>query len=136
MAVANFKIPFAWDLNRPKFDGETTSSLRNFLRNTEAVCTSGGITDEQKQKEKLLEYLDHAELREQWERLPSFAADKTYSNWKKEILQLYPEIEDMTLGSVSKLKEICQQNCPIGREEIGKLRRFTMAFTNEAEKLL
>jgi hypothetical protein len=97
---------------------------------------SGGIMDEQKQKEKLLEYLDHAELREQWERLPVFAADKTYSDWKKEILQLYPEIEDMTLGSVSKLKEICQQNCPIGQEEIGKLCRFTMAFTNEAEKLL
>ncbi|KAJ7698154.1 hypothetical protein B0H14DRAFT_3529067 [Mycena olivaceomarginata] len=35
--VQGFKKPTAWDSNHPKFDGETASSLKLFLRNTEQV---------------------------------------------------------------------------------------------------
>jgi hypothetical protein len=57
-SVLGFKIPTAWDSNRPKFDGETASSLKLFLRNTEQVCDSGGITSKQEQKKLLLNYLN------------------------------------------------------------------------------
>ncbi|KAF7348909.1 hypothetical protein MVEN_01411200 [Mycena venus] len=134
--VAGFKIPAAWDQNRPKFDGNTVNSLRIFLRNCETVFSAGGITDEQEKKKKLLEYLDHIDTREQWEKLPTFDAGNTFESWKTAILRLYPEIEDMASGSLTKLEEICRENRPISRSELGKLRRFAMAFTNEAEKLL
>jgi hypothetical protein len=135
-AVAGFKIPAAWDQNRPKFDGETINSLRIFIRNCETVFTSGGITDEQEKKNKLLEYLDHVDIREQWQKLPKFPAPHLFTLWKEEILTLYPEIEDMNQGSLQKLTVICDSNRPISRSELGKLRRFAVAFTNEAEKLL
>ncbi|KAJ7095592.1 hypothetical protein C8R44DRAFT_890006 [Mycena epipterygia] len=134
--AASFKIPASYDQNRPKFDGETASSLKVFLRDCEAVCANGGITDEEKMKERLLDYLDHMDIREQWERLPSFENGKSFANWKKEILRLYPEIEDMDLGSLGRLSEICRRNQVITRAELGKLRRFTSAFTTEAQKLL
>ncbi|KAF7358462.1 hypothetical protein MVEN_00896700 [Mycena venus] len=134
--VAGFKIPAAWDQNRLKFDGNTVNSLRIFLRNCETVFSAGGITDEQEKKKKLLEYLDHIDTREQWEKLPTFDAGNTFESWKTAILRLYPEIEDMASGSLTKLEEICRENRPISRSELGKLRRFAMAFTNEAEKLL
>ncbi len=133
--VSGFKIPAAWDQNRPKFDGENANSLRNFIRNCESIFTQGNITGEQEKKEKLLEYVDHNDIREQWERLPTFAAPATFVAWKAEILQLYPEIEDMAQGSLQKLMGICAASRPISRSELGKLRRFSAAFENEAGKL-
>ncbi|KAF8131331.1 hypothetical protein K438DRAFT_2113697 [Mycena galopus ATCC 62051] len=51
-------------------------------------------------------------------------------------MQLYPEVEDMAQGSLDKLFDICRLNRPIHRSELGKLRRFSLAYQNEAEKLL
>ncbi len=135
-SVSGFKIPAAWDQNRPKFDGETANSLRNFLRHCEIIFTSGSITDEQEKKEKLLEYVDHSDIREQWEKLRTFKDPITFAKWKEEIVELFPEIEDMAQGSLSKLNNICQNSTPISRDELGKLRRFSLAFENEAEKLM
>lgn len=134
--VAGFKVPSSYDQNRPKFDGSTPNSLKLFIRNTETICKNGGITTDQARKEKLLEYLDHMDINEQWQRLPGFDKAKKYDEWKEEILELYPEIEDMTFGSMEKLQEICRQNQYIKQTELGKLRRFSLAFRNEAEKLM
>jgi hypothetical protein len=90
-----------------------------------------GISDEQSRK-----HLDHVDTKEQWEKLLTFAAGNTFEGWKTAIRRLYPEIEDMASGSLSKPKEICHENRPISRSELGKLRRFAIALTNEAEKLL
>jgi hypothetical protein len=135
--VQGFKIPTAWDSNRPKFDGETASSLKLFLRNTEQVCDSGGITSEQEQKKLLLNYLDDSDIREQWQSLSMFAEAEgsTYKKWRKQILRLYPEVEDQEVGSIQKLQDICASARPISRPELGKLRRFRLAFETEAEKL-
>ena len=135
-SIAGFKIPTPWDQNRPKFDGENVNSLRLFLRNCETIFTSGGITNDQEKKDKLLEYLDNVDIREQWQELSKYSIPATFNQWKEHILQLYPEIEDMASGSLQKLVVICSSNRPITRTELGKLRRFTIAFTNEAEKLL
>lgn len=134
--VSGFKIPAAWDQNRPKFDGETANSLRNFLRHCEIIFTSGSITDEQEKKEKLLEYVDQSDIREQWEKLGTYKAPAAFDKWKDEILELFPEIEDMAQGSLQKPNIICQNSTPISRDELGKLRRFSLAFGNEAEKLM
>ncbi|KAF8169299.1 hypothetical protein K438DRAFT_1983355 [Mycena galopus ATCC 62051] len=136
VSVASFKVPTAYDNNRPKFDGSTLDSLRLFFKNTELICKNGGITGEQEQKLKLLEYMDSLDMGEQWQKLPAFAVTKTYLEWKKEILDLYPEIEDMMFGSMKKLVEICQAARFISQSDLGKLRRFSLAFTNEAEKLM
>ena len=121
-AVAGFGIPAAWDQNCPKFDGENANSLRIFHRNCESIFACGGITDEQQKKEKLLEYLDHVDIREQWQNLDMFQTGNTYGQWKDEILQLYPEIEDMAHGSLQKLMEICGQARSIFHAELGRLR--------------
>ncbi|KAF8146188.1 hypothetical protein K438DRAFT_1781230 [Mycena galopus ATCC 62051] len=39
-------------------------------------------------------------------------------------------------GSMKKLVEICQAARFISQSDLGKLRRFSLAFTNEAEKLM
>ncbi|KAJ7691638.1 hypothetical protein B0H14DRAFT_2420041 [Mycena olivaceomarginata] len=45
-SVQGFKIPTAWDSNRPKFDGETASSLKLFLRKgVEDLQRSTGTKD-------------------------------------------------------------------------------------------
>lgn len=133
--ASTFKVPASYDQNRPRFDGETASSLKAFLRDCEAVCKNGKITDEDAMKGKLLDYVDSMDIREMWETLPSFKATMKFADWKEEILRLYPEVEDMDLGSLGRLAEVCKRNRLISRAELGKLRRFIIAFTTEAEKL-
>ncbi|KAJ7193097.1 hypothetical protein B0H12DRAFT_1231098 [Mycena haematopus] len=135
-SVAGFKVPAAWDNNRPKFEGESVNSLKNFLRNCETIFKNGGVNDAQDKKDKLLEYVDDVDIREQWQGLATYKTGSTFDQWKEAILQLYPEIEDMAHGSLQKLTRICAANRPITRLELGKLRRFAAAFTTEAEKLL
>jgi hypothetical protein len=101
------------------------------------VCDSGGIDGEQEQKKLLLNYLDDSNIREQWQSLSMFAEAEglTYKKWRKQILRLYPEVDDQEVGSIQKLQDICVSARPISRPELGKLRHFRLAFETEAEKL-
>jgi hypothetical protein len=134
--VQGFKIPTAWNSNHPKFNGETASSLKLFLRNTEQVCDSGGITGEQEQKNLLLNYLNDSDIREQWQSLSMFveAEGSMYKKWWKQILRLYPKVEDQ-VGSIQKLQDICVGARPISRSKLGKLCCFKLVFETEVEKL-
>ncbi|KAF8164483.1 hypothetical protein K438DRAFT_1775460 [Mycena galopus ATCC 62051] len=99
------------------------------------LCVLGaGISDEQSKKLNCWNTLTMLIQRSSGRN--TFAAGNTLEGWKTAILRLYAEIEDMASGSLSKLKEICRENRPISRSELGKLRRFAIALTNEAEKLL
>jgi hypothetical protein len=132
--VANFRIPVPWDNNSPTFDGQSTSALRRFLRHMGTIITVGGITDETEKKEKSLEYISNQDVVEQWERLPSYTTG-SYEDWVKEIEELFLELEDAKVGSRENLDKICEEYQDISVMEPGLVRRFSLAFTNEAEKL-
>ena len=66
--------------------------------------------NDQEQKDKLLEYLDNVDIREQWQELSKYGIPATFNQWKDQVLQLYPEIEDMASGSLQKLVAVCSSN--------------------------
>jgi hypothetical protein len=132
--IANFRIPVSWDKNSPTFYGKCASALRRFLHHMGTIITVGGITNEAEKKDKSLEYISNQDIVEQWERLPSYTTG-SYEDWVKEIEELFPELEDAKAGSREKLDKICEEYQDISVTEPGLVQHFSLAFTNEAEKL-
>lgn len=135
VSVASFRVPVPWDQHGPKFDGKTPSKLRSFLRNVQTICEKGKIVGEQERKNLVLDYLTDEETREQWERLHHYKTG-TYDAWVREIEELFPELEDARVGTLARLKKICAENRGIEPSELGALRRFSVSFSNEADKLM
>ena len=133
--VASFKIPVPWDRSSPKFDGKTASSLKRFLRNVKTINDQGGIVDDKDKKEKTLEYLENDDILEQWMRLDAYKTG-TFAKWLEEIEELFPELEDAKVGSLNKMNKLCADNQDVSVSDLGAVRRFSIAFANEAEKLL
>lgn len=133
--VAGFRVPNPWDNNSPKFDGKTASSLKRFLRHCASIVDQGQITDIDDQKAKLLDYVHDDDVRDQFEKLDTYQTG-TFEEWCKEIEKLYPEIEDMGIGSLEKLSKICLKAKGLAQNDLGAIRRFSVSFTSEAEKLL
>jgi hypothetical protein len=135
VGVANFRIPNPWDKSSPSFDGETASSLRKFIRNLRNIFTQGGIATDAAKKAKTLEYLQEDDVIEQWERLPTYTSG-TFDEWVAEIEGFFPELEDAKVGSLKKMRRICSEHQDVPVNDLGAVRRFSIAFVNEADKLL
>lgn len=133
--ASTFKIPWGWERNAPRFDGKTADNLQRFLRFCKTIITEGQITDADEQRRTLLDYIVEQDIREQFKLLPSYESG-TFEEWCDEIETLYPEIEDREIGSLEKLFKICETTKGITQQDLGAIRRFSMAFSNEAEKLL
>ena len=133
--AAAFKVPWGWDRNAPRFDGKTADNLQRFLRFCKTIVSEAKITDADEQRRTLLDYIEEQDIREQFKLLPSYQGG-TFEEWCAEIETLYPEIEDREIGSLEKLFKICETAKGITQQDLGAVRRFSMAFSNEAEKLL
>jgi hypothetical protein len=131
-----FKQPAPWDKNSPSFDGKTASSLKRFIRHCTTIVKSAGITDVAEQKTTLLDYIFDDFVRQQFEKLSSYTTG-SFEKWCEDIERLYPEIEDMGAGSLEVLAKICTDaRKGLTQTNLGAVRRFSVSFTNEAEKLL
>ena len=135
MANNHFKIPSPWDKNCPSFDGKSASSLQRFIRHCKMIIDQGGITDVKEQKVKFTDYVHDDDIREQWETLDHYKSG-TLDEWVTSIEALYPEILDITSGSLEKLLRICGDNAGLERHQEGEVKRFSVAFLNEATKLM
>ncbi|KAJ6456031.1 hypothetical protein C8R47DRAFT_1082547 [Mycena vitilis] len=134
-SVAGFRVPQAWESSSPKFDGKSPLLLRRFLRNVQTICEKGKVTADQEKKDLVLSYLTDEETHEQWQRLHHYKTG-AFSAWIEEIEELFPELEDAKVGTLSRLKKICSEYQGIKPSELGLVRRFSVSFSNEADKLL
>lgn len=132
--AANFKIPVPWDRNSPHFDGKSASSLKRFIRHCKMIIEQAGITDNDLQKNRISDYINDDDVREQLENLPAHATG-TLDEWIAEMEELYPEIQDFGVGSLEKLRKICAANQGLERSQQGEVKRYGASFLNEANKL-
>ncbi|KAJ7734118.1 hypothetical protein B0H16DRAFT_1731952 [Mycena metata] len=132
--VASFKVPRPWESNVPKFNTEDKEDLQDFIEQVDDIIALAQVTDEDEKKKLLTSYLP-ARKRETWRGLPEYAAGVSYSNFKKAVLKVYPEVQEDLDGTLEELEKLCQENRGIRRTEEGKLTRFGMRFRALVKKL-
>jgi hypothetical protein len=132
--VASFKVPRAWESNVPKFTTEDEDDLRDFIEQVDDIIALAQITDDDEKKKLLTGYLP-AKKREIWRALSEYAAGTTYANFKKAVLDAYPEMKEDLDGTLEELEKLCAENRNIKRAEEGRLKRFGMRFRSLVKKL-
>ncbi|KAJ7017453.1 hypothetical protein C8F04DRAFT_1279443 [Mycena alexandri] len=132
--VASFKVPRPWESNVPKFTTEDKDDLRDFIEQVDDIIALAQITDEQDKKKLLTSYLP-ARKRETWRELPEYATGVSYTDFKKAVLKVYPEVQEDLDGTLEDLEKLCAENRNIRRTEEGKLTRFGMRFRALVKKL-
>ncbi|KAJ6452929.1 hypothetical protein C8R45DRAFT_1112711 [Mycena sanguinolenta] len=132
--VASFKVPRAWEANVPKFTTEDKDDLRDFIEQVDDIIALAQITDDDEKKKLLTSHLP-ARKRDSWRELPEYATGTSYTDFKKAVLKVYPEVREDLNGTLEELERLCTENRSIRRTEEGKLTRFGMRFKALVKKL-
>ncbi|KAJ7447838.1 hypothetical protein FB451DRAFT_1411702 [Mycena latifolia] len=103
--VASFKVPRPWESNVPKFTTEDKDDLRDFIEQVNDIIELAQITDDDEQKRLLTSYLP-VRKRETWRGLPEYATGVSYTDFKKAVLKVYPEVQEDLDGTLEELEEL------------------------------
>nr|GAT48964.1 predicted protein [Mycena chlorophos] len=123
-----FRIPWAWERNRPRFEGDSVEELVDFL---EMVDT---IIDEQGRKHLLTSYLPVSK-RTLWRSLETYTPPHSYTEFVAEVQGIYPELAERENGTIAELEELCRENNGLDGTNEGRLRRFGWVFGMLVQKL-
>lgn len=118
----------------PKFSSKRPQELRRFVRWMEDLWREAGIEDEQDKKESLGKYADQ-ESEEEWRALESFSSGNTWEDFKKELIENYPEAAEAERGTPARIKQICRDTKDIRLGDLAALYAFRRQFITEAKKL-
>ena len=100
-------LPARGERNAPKFDPEFEEQLPTFFDEFESAATKAAITDDNAtMKKEVLRYVD-GKTNRFWRSLSSFSApDKTWSDFKTEVLGYYPDAERVSEATLDQLKKV------------------------------
>jgi hypothetical protein len=128
------KIPESYEKNAPRFDDENPDELPQFLEYVERMMELEETADAEKNA-FVCRYTSR-KTREEWKRFETY--DKSYKEFKKEILENYPSSVDRAKGSMLKLRRILSEfpDGDISMSDQDELMKLTRQMNSEASKLM
>ena len=132
MTGKNMVIPGSRDA--PKFSSSKPKELRRFIRQLEDLWKEAEITDDNDKKQSLGKYADQ-ESEEEWKALETFDDKYTWEEYKKELLNNYPEASAAERGTPARIRQIVRDADNIELGDTIKLYTYRRAFLSEANKL-
>lgn len=139
MSQQNMPIPGSRDT--PKFDENEPTELLRFIDRMEDLFQKHltvVLSDEDKKK-AIGKYMS-ARTEAEWKVLPSFSdQNKSWSDFKKEVITSYPEAFNLQRGTIATLDKICNEyrgSARVSVTELTELAALVCKFRAEATKLL
>lgn len=96
--------------------------------------TEAGVTADDDKKEALGKYTDQ-QTEEEWAALATYDTG-TWEDFKKEIVNNYPEAKYAEEGTIAQLNEICKDHRRLSLGDTSELASLKRQFQTEAKKLL
>ncbi|KAF9076079.1 hypothetical protein BDP27DRAFT_1149003, partial [Rhodocollybia butyracea] len=129
-------LPSRNKLKAPKWDSQNEEQLPTFFEEYETVAVDAGIVDDDEQmKKEVLCYVDTLTMRF-WHTLDTFAGnDKTWDEFKSEILSNYPGAEKLPEATTEDLKKIVRKYAKEGISNMQLLAQYHREFTTTAKSL-
>jgi hypothetical protein len=118
----------------PRFSSKRPDELRRFLREMEDLFKEAGIDDDEEKKESIGKYTDQSS-EDQWKSLEMFHRGNSWNDFKKELLENYPEAAEAERGTPARIKQICRDARGIELGDLSALLAFRRVFITEAKKL-
>ena len=118
----------------PRFSSKRPQELRRFLRWMEDLWKGAGIEDDQEKKESLGKYADQ-DSEEEWKALENYPPDFSWEDYRKELIENYPEAAEAERGTPARMRQICRETRDIRLGDLPVLYSFRRQFMAEAKKL-
>ena len=118
----------------PRFSSRRPQELRRFLRWMEDLYKEAQITDDEEKKDLLGKYADQ-ESEEEWKGLENFPTGNSWEDYKKELIENYPEAAEAERGTPARIRQICRDTKDIRMGDLTTLYSFRRQFMAEAKKL-
>jgi hypothetical protein len=130
----NKQMVVPWTRDAPKFLSTRPRELRRFIRQLEDLWREARVEADQEKKESLGKYADQ-ESEEEWKALETYGDGYTWEDFKKEILENYPEASAAERGTPARIRQIVKEADGIELGDTTKLYAYRRAFLSEANKL-
>jgi hypothetical protein len=127
------KMPDPYARDAPKFHHDRPEELNRFIKRVEELFKTHDVKEDKDKIRYLGSYAD-PKTENEWEGMHSYA-EGTFADFKKEIIESYPEASNQTRGSIKELKRIRDQHSGITPWDISRLAAFKRAFIAEVKKL-
>ncbi|KAJ7062388.1 hypothetical protein C8F01DRAFT_986596 [Mycena amicta] len=133
--MATKTYPEPYEKNAPRFDDAKPDELPWFLDSIERIMDLAK-TDADDKNEFIIRYVV-PRVADEWKYFDSFKTKK-YADFKKEILENYPDAVKKANGSLRKLQRDLEEfeDGDIGMDDDGQLRKLIRVMTGEVKKLM
>ena len=118
----------------PKFSSDRPEGLRRFVRLIEDLWQEAGVTDDETKKSTIGKYADE-DSEEEWAALSTFGPSHSWAEFKKELIENYPEAAAAERGTPARIRQLCAETTKVSLGDMPALYRFRRAFMAEATKL-
>jgi hypothetical protein len=118
----------------PKFSSKKPHELRRFVRLMEDLWKEAGIVDDEVKKSSIGKYADQ-ESEEEWAAFETFDTGHSWSEFKEELIENYPEAAAAERGTPARIKQLCSETGKVRLGDLPALYAFRRAFMAEAKKL-
>ncbi|KAF9060303.1 hypothetical protein BDP27DRAFT_1237023 [Rhodocollybia butyracea] len=129
-------LPSCNERKAPKWDSQNEEQLPTFFEEYETVAVDAGIVDDdERMKMEVLRYVDALTMRF-WRTLDTFAGnDKTWDEFKSEILSNYPGAKKLPEATTEDLKKIVRKYAKEGISNTQLLAQYHREFATTAKSL-
>jgi hypothetical protein len=118
----------------PKFSADQPEGLRRFVRLMEDLWKEAGVTEDSVKKRMIGKYADE-DSEEEWAAFTSYGDGHSWPEFKKELIENYPEAAAAERGTPSRIRQLCAETSKVRLGDMPALYRFRRAFMAEAKKL-
>lgn len=101
-------LPLPGTRAAPSFEKDRKEELYRFLENCEELWRKYKVQDEDMKKNQACRYADAHSARI-WKATRAFRDSTTWEEFKKGLIELYPEVKDLKYGSVAELNRLFQE---------------------------
>jgi hypothetical protein len=129
------KIPNPNDKGAPKFDPVKAVELARYFDQVDEIISENSIKDEEKKKNLLGRYAP-ATTEMEWKAFDTYKKG-TYEDYKKEIMESYPEAAELEIGSLARMNAVTRPYIidPVSTYDLSRLLALKRGFCAEAVKL-
>lgn len=127
-------MPIPGSRDAPKFSSTKPKELRRFITQLEDLWKEAEVTEGREKKQSLGKYADQ-DTEEEWKALETFDDGYSWAEFKKELLDNYPEASAAERGTPARIRQIVREADKIELGDTAKLYTYRRAFLAEAKKL-
>ena len=128
-------MPLPGSRGAPFFDKTKPIELLRFIDQMEDLFDEYGINDNQEKKKKLGKYTDQ-QTEFEWKAFNEFEEGKTFADFKKALIEDYPEAQMAGKGTLAALNKVCKENSRLAEGDYAELKTLTRSFRAQQKLLM